>query len=261
MTKLLAMGLSSLLGVGLAGLFQDPKPHRPGEGPPPPPKKKGAPGDELRKAYDLLRRVRSESDGGQAEERIHDWTGRATDLYRRAVKEREDGSDPRKAHELGVAAHDLARAVDHARKAARLDRPDPELPLPPDEAEGRDLEERTLHDLHRAYDRIQEDRDYGPEADAAFYLDAARGLYSAARRDAEAGRFERAGELARAAEAMTHVPEHLAHASGDAEPPPPPPKAEAKKKGRPGDEFGPGPDPKKKAGRPEPRERELPPPL
>jgi hypothetical protein len=29
----------------------------------------------------------------------------------------------------------------------------------------------------------------------------------------EAGRDERAGELARAAEAMTHVPEHLANAS------------------------------------------------
>ena len=42
------------------------------------------------------------------------------------------------------------------------------------------------------------------------YVKAARDLYTAARRDLEAGRDERAGELARAAEAMTHVPEHLA---------------------------------------------------
>ncbi len=47
-------------------------------------------------------------------------------------------------------------------------------------------------------------------ADSDFYVKAARDLYSAARRDLEAGRDERAGELARAAEAMTHVPEHLA---------------------------------------------------
>ena len=88
------------------------------------------PGDELRKTYDLLRRVRSDTGSGRTEERIKDWTDRATDLYRRAIRTREQG-DPRLAREIGTAAHDLARAVDHARNAARLDRPDPDLPLLP----------------------------------------------------------------------------------------------------------------------------------
>ena len=87
---------------------------------PPPPKakgKKGAPGDELRKTYELLRRVRSDTGGGRTEERIKDWTVRATDLYRRALRTREQG-DLQRTREIGTAAHDLARAVDHARNAA-----------------------------------------------------------------------------------------------------------------------------------------------
>jgi hypothetical protein len=70
----------------------------------------------------------------------------------------------------------------------------------------------TRHELRKAYDRLREadDRDSN---DAEFYLDAARDLYKAARRDADGDRSERALELARAAEAMTHVPEHLGHAA------------------------------------------------
>ena len=66
MLKLIAIGLTSVLGLGLAGLFQEPPPP-PGEGPPPPKAKgkKGAPGDELRKTYDLLRRVRSDTGSGR----------------------------------------------------------------------------------------------------------------------------------------------------------------------------------------------------
>ena len=71
-----------------------------------------------------------------------------------------------------------------------------------------------------------------------------------------AGREERAGELARAAEAMTHVPEHLANAAGTDStgpetrgifdpPSPDPKKAGPGKKGGPRDELEPGPDPKK----------------
>ena len=70
------------------------------------------------------------------------------------------------------------RAVDHARNAARLDRPDPELPPPPDGSGPEDFDERTRNDLYRAYDRIRSAGTYGPEADAKFYLDAARDLYS-----------------------------------------------------------------------------------
>jgi hypothetical protein len=219
MLKLTAIGLTSLLGLGLAGFFQE-LPPPPGGGPPPPKSKgkKGAPGDELRKTYDLLRRVRSETGSGRTEERINDWADRATSLYRRAIRAREQG-DLRRARELGTAAHDLARAVDHARNAARLDRPDPDLPSPPEGFGLEDSGERTRRDLYRAYERIRSAGDYGSDTDAGFYLDAARDLYNAARRDVEAGRAERAGELARAAEAITHVPEHLSHAAGAPEGP------------------------------------------
>ena len=62
----------------------------------------------------------------------------------------------------------------------------------------------------------------------------------AAWRDLEADRDERAGELARAAEAMTHVPEHLANAGEAPErpaargvlDPPPDPKAERRDRER-----------------------------
>ena len=185
-------------GAWPRGLFQDPPPDG---GPPPKAKakakekaKKGAPGDELRKTYDLLRRVRSDSGAGRTEERIGDWTERATNLYRRAIREKEQG-DPRRARELGTAAHDLARAIDHARNAARLDRQDPDLPPPPDNVGPEDFGERNSRDLNRAYDRIRSAGAYGPEADSKFYLDAARDLYNAARRDIEAGRDERGGEL------------------------------------------------------------------
>ncbi|HEV3162761.1 MAG TPA: PDZ domain-containing protein, partial [Isosphaeraceae bacterium] len=70
--------------------------------------------------------------------------------------------------------------------------------------------EQARRDLKRAYDRIQDARAKNAKPEAKFYLDAARDLYNAARRDAEAGRNDRASELARAAEALTLVPQHLA---------------------------------------------------
>jgi hypothetical protein len=267
MLKLIAMGLTSVLGLSLAGMIKEPPPP-PGEGPPPPKAKakKGAAGDELRKTYDLLRRVRSDTGGGQTEERIKDWTDRATDLYRRAIRTREQG-DLRRAREIGTAAHDLARAVDHARNAARLDRPDPDLPSPPDGSGTEDTDDRTRRDLYRAYERIRTAGAYGPEVDAKLFLDAARDLYNAARRDAEANRHERAGELARASEAITHVPEHLSNAAdgrtgspgaqGAFDPPPREPKKEDRKRVR--GLLDPTPDPK--GERSKTRDRDLPPPL
>lgn len=62
-------------------------------------------------------------------------------------------------------------------------------------------------ELRKAYDRIRKAReDFKDKPEARLYLDSARDLYNSARRDAEAGRPERAIELARAAEALTHVP-------------------------------------------------------
>lgn len=65
----------------------------------------------------------------------------------------------------------------------------------------------AYHELQRARDHIVKAReDFKDNPDAKLYLDAARDLYNSARRDAEVGRMERALELARAAEALTHVP-------------------------------------------------------
>ncbi len=256
MHKVIAVGSTILVSLGLAAFFPpspasgQPLPKAKGKGDP---KKKGGPGGELRKAYDLLRRLRAdEGAAGRPEERLRDWTDRAAGLYRDGLKALNEG-DTFRAREYGTAAHDLARAVDHARNGARFDRPDPDLPAPSDDFGLEDTRERARRDLYRAYDRLQEADSWRAVPSAEFYNKAASDLYSAARRDLEAGRDERGGELARAAEAMTHVPEHLAHL-GEGErreelrpAPPPPPER---------------PDPKAKGGEPRDRgDRGLPPPL
>ena len=167
-SKLFSLGLTSLLGLGLAAAFQ-PEPPPPGDGPPPPPgAKKKEDGREDRKAYDLLRRLRSDKTG-RPEERLRDWTERATALYREAVKAQKAG-DEHKAHEYGIAAHDLARAVDHARSAAQFDRsdPDPDLPPPPAGTGTGNDKERVAFDLRNAYDHIRDQldkHDEGKDAD------------------------------------------------------------------------------------------------
>lgn len=261
MAKLIAMTASGVLGLGMAGLF-GPEPDPKGPRDDGPPKKKGEPGkkgDALRKAYDLLRRVKADSDGsGRTEDRLRDWAGRAARIYRKGVDAAKDG-DTGRAEELGLAAHDLARAVDHARNASRYDRPDPDLPPPPG-GRGRgpesDDREPIRKDLRKAYDKV---RDLGDEdaPDARFYIDAARDLYNAARRDAEGDRPERAAELARAAEAMAHVPEHLARAEGRDRDRGPEPKEKAREKAKKKDR----PEPKDRRERPDEDAGLLPPPL
>jgi hypothetical protein len=220
MIKFVAIASSVLVSLGLAAIL--PAEMQPPDGPSPKskvkakgkvePKKKGErePGAELTKAYDLLRRLRAdENSGGRPEERLRDWTDRAAGLYRAGLKAL-NGSEGRVAREYGAAAHDLARAVDHARNAVRYDRPDPDLPPPSDKFGPEDTRERARRDLYHAYERLGWLADSRVAAGSEFYIKAARDLYGAARRDLEAGREERGGELARAAEAMTHVPEHLA---------------------------------------------------
>jgi hypothetical protein len=137
-----------------------------------------------------------------------------------------------------------------------------------------------VFDLRNAYDHIRDQLDKHDDGeDAKFYNEAARDLYNAARRDAEAGRNERAAELARAADALSHVNEHVARASGDRPDPPddgPEPKEKAKEKDKAKAKVkkkagpkGERPEPKKRPGlrddRPEPTGEgpvgELPPPL
>lgn len=233
-------------------------------------KKKAAEGaEDLRKAYDLLRRLRSdEGPAGRPGDRLKDWTSRAAVFYRRGLEASRRG-DAQLTHEFGAAAHDLARAAGHARNAERLDRPDPELP-PPDAVIGAERvarEEREL--IFRTYDRLRElsAREMSPEG--KFYLGAARDLYNGARRDVIDGRIEPGAELARASDAMAHVAEHLMHAAdaGDPERPVAPPRepaAEAKKKKgearKKADRSEPSPPPKAERPAPE-RDGEFPPAL
>jgi len=230
--KLLSAGASGLLSLALLGVMPA-SPQEPDEPPPPKKKdvfgkrkgepgkkgefakKKGEPGPEgdLNRAYNLLRRLRAEDQtAGRSEARIREWTDRAVEYYRDGLKALRD-ENPQLAHEYGAIAHDLARAIEHARNAALYDRRDDDLPPPPDLGRrGRDGEARK--DLTKAYERLREGdqgSDAGPRAQP--YREAASELYRAARRDFEAGRTERSAELAKAAEAMSHVAEHLGHAA------------------------------------------------
>lgn len=250
-SKLIVAAFTSLASLGLMLTIQEPPK---GERPPDPKKKKhdekkkkGAE-DDLRHAYDLLRRLRIEG-GGRADDRLQDWMRRSSDLYRKGVDAFDQG-DKRLAHEYGASAHDLARAVDHALKADQANEKSPDLPPPPEprkKAEG--PHDHVNHDLQRAFDRYQEVKErVAGVKDAPFYLDAAKDLYNAARHDAEEGRLDRAGELAKAAEAMTHVPEHLGHAAeagpgergSDFEARHEPPKRPEPPKGRPAHPRRPG---------------------
>ena len=130
---------------------------------------------------------------------------RAAEHYREGIRAMESGEE-RRAHEFGAIAHDLGRAAQHAANAEMLDRMDEDLPPPPGDSD-QEAHKHAVHDLQRAYDRITAIKSEAEGRNARFYLDAALDLYRAARRDAEEGRDDRASELARAAEAMTHVPQ------------------------------------------------------
>jgi hypothetical protein len=246
--KVLGVGASGLLCLTLMGMM--PASSQEPQEPPPPPKKKDffnkkgeagkkaevtkkkgeeGPEGDLDRAYNLLRRLRADGhSAGHPEARIREWTDRAVDYYRNGLKALRE-EDAQLAHEYAAIAHDLARAIEHARNAALYDRPDEDLPAPPkSQRPGRDGEARK--DLAKAYERLREGddgSDAGPKA--KYYRDAASELYRAARRDFDAGRTERAAELARAAEAMTHVAEHLGHAADVREAPP---KSEGPKSGK-----------------------------
>lgn len=207
--KLLSLGATSVLGLALASYF--PPPEGPGA-PPPPAKKKDGPAGDLRKAYDGLLRSRALSrSSGRPEERLRDWTERATKFYRDGIKAHEAGED-RLAHEYGAIAADLTRAVEHARNAALTDAADSDLPPPPPgPGPERDEGARIKRDLARVRDRLDDLRGEDGGREGKVFREAARDLYNAARRDAEAGRAQRAAELTRAADAMSHVLEHLGH--------------------------------------------------
>ncbi|HTU22327.1 MAG TPA: hypothetical protein VMG10_30085 [Gemmataceae bacterium] len=161
--------------------------------------------DHLQKAYEALTDVSAwtDTDRARTPRNLAALIDQAKDLYRDAVRAARN-EEPRRADELAAAAHDAARGLVHALRAeAPAARG---LPLPPQ----RDDEE--LDDLlRRTADRLEDSAEEAPRGAGRAFFDAARRLYDQARR---AGRddTDRALQLARAAEAWTHVGEHLSRA-------------------------------------------------
>jgi hypothetical protein len=161
--------------------------------------------NDLQKAYDALTDVASWTDRGRAAppRDLPPLIDQAKEIYRDAVRAaRED--EMGRADELAKAAHDAARGLVHALRA---DAPALRgIPAPPlrDSYELDDL-------LRRTRERLEDIGAQGPRGVGRTFLDAARRLYDQAR---QAGRDDtiRATQLARGAEAWTHVGEHLMQA-------------------------------------------------
>lgn len=177
---------------------------------------------DLQHAYDRLREVSwlLVADKGAAPPQSRELFDSAKELYRSAQQTFTSG-DRESAGEMAKAAHDAARGLKHSLEAQQL--PVAGLPAPPAQfggqfdrfsvddslwSEARDL-------LQRAYDRIQiatEAADAG--GTSRMFLEASRRAYTSARRAYSDGDFSRATDLARAAEAWSHVGEHILKASG-----------------------------------------------
>lgn len=158
--------------------------------------------DHLQKAYEHLTDVIARTEGrrGRSPRDLEPLINQAKDLYRDAVRaNREEGWE--RADELAAAAHDAARGLVHALRA---DAPSVRgIPAPPrrDDDELDDL-------LRRTRDRLDDAGDRESRGPGRAFSDAARRLYEQAGK-AERDDPERAIQLARAAEAWTHVSEHL----------------------------------------------------
>ncbi len=225
---------------------------------------KGGPGakaeHDLRKAFGALTDLSRTPPAGKASAGLLD---QARGFYRAGVKAYPD--DAPRAAELAAAAGAAARGLDHLRRADA--RPVADLPEPPDAADpngggggkegpkGKEFKDdgpkakfgpsagergpwsEALDALTKSRDVIAEG---GPSAGpGADFRAAAKTTYAQARAAYEAGEYRRAAELARAAEAWAHVPEHLGRAAwdepagprlapdprrkGTTAPPPPPP--------------------------------------
>lgn len=125
------------------------------------------------------------------------------DLYRQAHRAFE-AKQYFEAAELGLAANDAARGLRHVMRARKAS--DVDLPKPPvfEEPRGKD-------ELRRTEDRIEGVRRDADNEDP--FLWEAREVLKQARAADRDGQPVEAAELARGAEAWTHVAEHVARAA------------------------------------------------
>lgn len=210
-----------ILLVGLALLAPQSevaaKPPRPG-GPKGP---GGHAAKDLQHAYDRLREVNwfLGADKVKALPQTAELLDSAKELYRNAHQTFIEG-DRERAGELAKAAHDAARGLKHSLEAQQP--PVAALPAPPIQMGG-PLDRLTAggeawlearDQLQRAYDRIQiADTAPAVGGPSRQFMDASRRVYAIARRAYGDGDYPRVAELARAAEAWTHVGEHILRAS------------------------------------------------
>lgn len=185
---------------------------------------------DLRKAYDTLFEVSvlQRATGGKPTREATRFLDYARDFYRSA-HERYQAGQRREAAELAKAANDAARGLKHELRASM---PVPAgLPAPPAPGEAAaEAWTSAREELQRARDRIEEIVTPALAGPGKVFLEAARDLYDRSRRAYTDREYFRAAELARGAEAWTHVAEHLERggytssraAEGPAPPPPPP---------------------------------------
>lgn len=187
---------------------------------------------DLRKAFDTITDLSQTGTGGKESTRVLDHAKR---IYREAIK--VYGTDPRRAAELAAAANDAARGVGHLNRANA--RPVAGLPEPPAETDrpggpkgkgppawnaGAGAEpgpwSEALEGLANARERLSGmELAVPPTGPSRDLLDAARSVYEQARTAYEAAEYRKSAELARAAEAWSHVPEHLVRAGWESDPP------------------------------------------
>jgi hypothetical protein len=187
-------------------------------------KDKGGPtekaGKDLNKAYNTLTDVTTQVTATR-EKLPHEMPrllDQAKDIYRTARKSYDD-RDQARAGELAKAANDAGRGLHHVLRAtlppvAGLPAPPPDAGPgpkggPPRPGAAPSESEAASATLQRAHDRLRE-AVTDTTRSGSLFLDAGRDAYDRARRAYLDRAYQRAVELARAAEAWSHVDEHLA---------------------------------------------------
>jgi|SRR5579872_1758260 len=190
---------------------------------------------DLQHAYDRLRDVSLYliADKAKPLPQTAELYDSATELYRSAHRALVDG-DRERAGELAKAAHDAARGLKHSFQAPAV----AGLPTPPVDRggsvdrwiAGQETWQEAREQLERAFNRIQETEAGAPaDSPSRQFVEASRRVYTFGRRAYEDGDYPRAVELARAAEAWTHVREHILRSTNQVaqlsrRPLPPPPR-------------------------------------
>ena len=190
---------------------------------------------DLHKVFEKITDIAQTPAAGKEASRVFDHAKR---FYRDAVKAYP--TEPRRSAELASAANDALRGLEHLQRAnakpvTGLPEPPVDFDRPPGGPKGKGPPawnagaaaepgpwSAALGALSVAQERLSSLDTAAPlNGPARDMIDAAKTVYGQARTTYEGGEYRKATELARAAEAWSHVPEHLTRAGGDMGEPPP----------------------------------------